>query len=274
MPQVDPFSYTRLGQTWQYPGWLVEVPMAWIYQIFGPGGLNLWTALMVTLSFTFVWRTMSGGVFLRAFVLVLAAATSGVYWAARPYLVTFFLTAVYFWILESHRWRGDDLQPDNYARTMQRLWWLPVLMVAWVNSHGGFAVGFILWGVYWLDAILRWAFEVVSNQRPAVSRETIDGGRRTTNDPTSRHLLSTAYTSLPTVYRLTLVGVLMIVAVCLNPSGPVMLAYPLKTVSIGALQEYIQEWQSPDFHQRAAQPFIWLLVFTFSRWVFHGGGWR
>ena len=43
-----------------------------------------------------------------------------------------------------------------------------------------------------------------------------------------------------------------------------MLAYPFKTVSIGALQDYILEWQSPDFHLRQAQPFIWLLLLTFA----------
>lgn len=39
VPQVDPFSYTREGQSWQYPGWLVEVPMYGIYLTLGPGGL-------------------------------------------------------------------------------------------------------------------------------------------------------------------------------------------------------------------------------------------
>jgi hypothetical protein len=39
-----------------------------------------------------------------------------------------------------------------------------------------------------------------------------------------------------------------------------MLLYPFKTVGIGALQEYIQEWQSPDFHQMQVQPFLWFLL--------------
>jgi hypothetical protein len=56
----------------------------------------------------------------------------------------------------------------------------------------------------------------------------------------------------------------MLLAVCINPSGPVMLLYPFKTVSIGALQEYIQEWQSPDFHARNVQPFIWMALLTFG----------
>lgn len=264
VPQVDPFSYTRLGQPWHYPGWLVEVPMNWIFQALGPGGLNLWTACMVTLTFLFVWKTLRGGVFLRAFAIVLAAVTSGVYWAARPYLVTFLLTAVYFWILESYRWRMDDSQPGASINAVKRLWWLPVLMLIWVNSHGGFAVGFILWGVYWFDDVLRWALQAFRVHLSAFSRETGDDGRRMADDSTSHTVQSTAYSSRTAFYRLTLVGVLMIVAVCLNPSGPVMLAYPFKTVSIGALQEYIQEWQSPDFHLRSAQPFIWLLIFTFG----------
>jgi hypothetical protein len=233
VPQVDPFSYTRLGQPWQYPGWLVEAPMAWIFRLLGPGGLNLWTGLMVTLAFAFVWRDLSGGVFLRSFTLVLAAAASGVYWAARPYLVTFLLAAVFLWLLERDRWQPTD-------RTLNGLWSLPILMVVWANSHGGFAIGFILWGVYWFAEGLNWLLPVLTRRR------TLFNGQQ-------RRFV-----------RLSLLGVFMILAVAINPSGPTMLAYPFKTVSIGALQDYIQEWQSPDFHLRQAQPFIWLLLATFA----------
>ncbi len=43
-----------------------------------------------------------------------------------------------------------------------------------------------------------------------------------------------------------------------------MLLYPLKTVKIQSLQEYIQEWQSPDFHTPQVQPFLVLLLATFA----------
>lgn len=233
VPQVDPFSYTRLGQLWQYPGWLVEVPMAWIYKMLGPGGLNLWTAFMITMAFAFIWRTLSGGAFLHAFVLVLAAAASGVYWAARPYLVTFLLAAIYLWLLEGDRWRRTH-------RSLNGLWALPVLMVIWANSHGGFAIGFILWGIYWFAEGVTWLLPVLFH------RDSLGNGRQ------ERFI------------RLSLIGGLMIAAVAVNPSGLAMLAYPFKTVSIGALQDYILEWQSPDFHSRQVQPFIWLLLLTFG----------
>ncbi len=148
----DVFSFTRHGVPWYYPGWLIEVPLYWIYQLSGPAGLNLLTAAIVSLALFFVWLTLNGGVFLKAFTLVLAAAVSAVYWAARPYLLTFLLAAVFLWVLEGWRWRP--------ARTTERrLWLLPVLMVVWVNSHGGFFVGFILIGIYLAGELVSWLNE-------------------------------------------------------------------------------------------------------------------
>ncbi|MCS6883764.1 MAG: hypothetical protein NZU74_20800, partial [Chloroflexaceae bacterium] len=40
--------------------------------------------------------------------------------------------------------------------------------------------------------------------------------------------------------------------------------YPFKTVGIGALREFIQEWQSPNFHALEQQVFLWLLLATFA----------
>ena len=229
--QADPFSYTRGGAAWRYPGWLVQIPLALVYRGLGPGGLNLWVAGMVTLAFWFVYRTMEGGVFTKAFVMVLAAAAAGVYWAARPYMVTFVLTAVFLWILEDFRKGKRD-----------RLWWLPVLMVLWANSHGGFAAGFLLWGVYLVGAGVLW----VRDRRRVVS--AIEPSK--IEDRTSK------------ISRLIVVGALLVAAVALNPSGPAMLLYPFKTVSIGALRDFIQEWQSPNFHEARVQPFAWMLLLT------------
>jgi hypothetical protein len=228
VPQTDPFSYTRGGAPWQYPGWLVEVPMALIYRVSGPGGLNLWTAAMVTLTFAFLWRALTGGAFLRAFTLILAATASGVYWAARPYLVTFLFAAIFLWVLEDFRWGRAD-----------RLGWLPVLMAIWANSHGGFAVGILIWGVYLVDAYFRDQIKLL---------DSLEWRNLVRFQPAARKLL--------------VIGGLLLVAVMVNPSGPVMILYPFKTVAINSLSEFIQEWQSPDFHSRQVQPFLWLLFAT------------
>ncbi len=224
VPVTDPFSYTRFGAEWRIPGWLVQVPMTLMYKAGGPGLLNVWVAVMVMLSFWIVSKAMEGGVFTKAFVIVLGAAAAGVYWAARPYMVTFLLTAVFLRILEDWRCGRKD-----------RLWWLPALMVVWANSHGGFAVGVIIYGVYAVGAIWR-----------ASQRERIRYDRR--GDPAGRPY------GLD-LRKLILVGVVMIAAIAVNPAGPEMLLYPFKTVAIESLQDFIQEWQSPNFHERQVWPF-------------------
>jgi hypothetical protein len=51
-------------------------------------------------------------------------------------------------------------------------------------------------------------------------------------------------------------------AVAINPNGTAMWVIPIKTVGVGVLRDFISEWQSPDFHQLAQQPFLWLLMAT------------
>ena len=237
--QTDIFSTTRNGAPWNYPGWLVEVPLYWIYTATGAAGLNLWTAATVTLAFFFVWLTLSGGVFLRAFTLILATAVSAVYWAARPYLVTFLLAAIFLWVLEGWRWK-----PNSEKGTTAMV--ITPLMVIWANSHGGFAVGFILIGIYLAGEILGWL-----SLRWRMHRQTINDKQQ-------------VETMQARLIRLGIILALTVLAVCLNPAGPVMLLYPLKTVGIRSLQLYIQEWQSPDFHTSQVQPFLVMLLLTLA----------
>ena len=222
---VDRFSFTRAGEPWKYPGWLIEVPMFLIYQGFGPGGLNVLTALVITLTFVFVWQTLTGGPFLRAFVIIFAAIVSGVYWAARPYLITFLLSAVFLWVLEDYR-----------LGRVNRLWLLPILMVIWANSHGGFIIGFILWAVYLMGQL--GGLKLTDLNRPGIIN------------------------IIKMLYPLLVIGLGLVIAVCINPSGPIMLLYGFKTLSIKTLRDYIQEWQSPNFHELQVQPFVWMLLLT------------
>lgn len=224
IPKIDYFSYTRVGETWNYPGWLIELPMYLIYKMFGPGGLNIWTAFMVTLAFIFIWLACGADEFIKAFVLVFAAVSSGVYWSARPHLVTFLFSALYLYLLEKYRWS------ENYQK-IKYLGWLPPIMVIWANSHGGFIVGFMVLAAYFVDSLIKYG----------------------SDKATKKHIIT-----------LALIGLGMILAVCINPSGYNMLRYPFNTVQINALKDYIQEWQSPNFRQLTVQPFIWLLLITFS----------
>ncbi len=219
----DAFSHTRLGQPWINHSWLTEIAMAALYRLGGYGALNLATAVVVWLTFVFVYRSGAGGSYLRIFVTLLAAVASAVYWSARPQIVSMLLAAVFNAVLLDYRWRG-----------VNRLWLLPPLMVAWVNLHGGFAIGFIL-----LAAVL--VGEIVESFRQRMKPLRVER-----------------------MIWLGGIGLACAAAATVNPYGPALLLYPFKTVSIGVLQNYIQEWQSPNFHAREAQVFILLWLATFG----------
>lgn len=269
--KTDPFSYTRSGAAWEYPGWLAEIGMFWIYHLFGPGGLNAGVALAVTATFGLIWLTMKGNVYFKAFLLVLAAAASGVYWAARPYMVTFFFTAVYLVVLEKERsWWEEEAQEfevhQGWLRSDRLIWLLPAVMLLWGNSHGGFAVGFILFGVYFLGILFGqgllfdyWKIFKSSNVRTGNKLTLLWKSNpqlmENSNLRQSRHRR---------LQRFFLAGLLMVLALMINPAGPDMLLYPLDTVGIEALQKYIEEWQSPNFHEARVIPFLLLMAVTFG----------
>ena len=52
----DPFSITRYQESWRYPGWLAQLVLFEAYQGMGFAGLNIITALMVTIAFMWIWR--------------------------------------------------------------------------------------------------------------------------------------------------------------------------------------------------------------------------
>jgi hypothetical protein len=226
----DLFSLTRQGESWEYPGWLAEIAIYGAFNLFGFPGLNLLTALAVTAAFIMLWFALEGRLLLRSAVLLLAAITSAVFWSARPQIFSLTLSAAYLLILEREQRSAGRL-----------LWLLPPLMALWVNLHGGFAIGFILIALYLIGTLLAAALDW--NQRALGLRRTWGLYRRR-------------------IVRLAGVGLLGAVFVGINPHGYTMLSYPFKTVSIGVLQSYIQEWQTPDFHQAQVLPFLLMMLLS------------
>jgi hypothetical protein len=227
----DPFSLTRQGQTWVYPGWLSQIILYSVYNLLGFAGSNLFTALMVLTAFGILWATLEGKELLRAFILLLAAATSALYWSARPQIFTLVLASACLFLLESAK-KGKR----------KRLWILPVLIALWVNIHGGFIVGYLLIGIYFLSEVIDVIISMVLNQKK--------NHEEWQNRKEFLSVLSAA-------------GIASILAGMINPHGPSILLYPFQTISIGTLQDYIAEWQSPNFHNPEVQPFILLLFLTF-----------
>jgi hypothetical protein len=223
VPTTDPFSSTMLGKPWVDIYWLAQAGWYLLYQAFGPAGLSLLVTALVMVSLIFVWKQLSGPVFLRALIVILVAVVSGPVWTARPHLMTYLLTAVTAYLIYLYKWKQLD-----------RLWVIPLVVVLWVNVHGGYIAGFML-----LGAVL--AGEIANHVLKFSGPEVLSWQRW-------RKLLI-----------ITLVSGLVLL---INPYTVQAVVLPFKTVNIGVLQDFIQEWASPNFHELYQQPLVWMLLLT------------
>ncbi len=220
---ADPFSHTFAGEPWVNHSWGSQIVMTLVWRAGGNAGLALYTAVLATAGMAMVYRVCSGNVYVRAFVLVLGAATAAVFWSARPQMISFFLSTVILYLLYSYKREKID-----------RLWLIPVVILLWGNLHAGFSIAFIFLGGFV-------AGEVMGNLFGGADRVDWRGLR-----------------------KVILVSVASVGALVINPYGLEMLKVPFATVSIGALQDFIQEWNSPNFHERQTWPFVFMIVAMFG----------
>jgi hypothetical protein len=157
--------------------------------------------------------------------MVLGAVTSAVIWVARPQMVSFLLAGLILLMLEKYKREGR-----------RWIYGFPLIMLLWANIHGGYAIAFMLLGVY-------------------VIGETFNRLTRHTADPVL---------SWRQIGVLLAVGLIGFGFVAINPHGWHMWLYPFRTVGIGALRDFIQEWRSPDFHLPFTWPFIVMLLVTLA----------
>jgi hypothetical protein len=223
MIYTDQFSFTVNGQPWINHSWGSQLILFGVWRLAGNVGLSLYTSVLATAGMAFVYRMCEGNVYLRSFALVIGAATAAVFWSARPQMVSFFLSTVLLYILYLHKRKKID-----------RIWFIPLLMALWGNLHAGFSIGFI----FLFGSIVGEVFGNIFN-------------------PSSEEVVP-----IVGVRKMVVVTVVSIAAMVINPYTVQILALPFKTVSIGALQNFIQEWNSPDFHGRQTWPFIFLLLGT------------
>ena len=253
---IDLFSYTRFNQAWINHSWLSQILMAIIYRVGGYGGLNLATAFVIVLAFVFVYRAGEGGKYLRAFIIILAATTSAVYWSARPQILSLLFTSIFVYVLYDYLWRD-----------VNRCVLLPPLMLLWVNLHGGFAIGFIVLVIVFVGELLRTSLRGAFFATKQSQSVTEIASQRTLAMTVWSHAVSPVRFVLLGMTNskarwIGAIGLACAIAACINPYGAQMLFYPFRTVSIGVLQNFIQEWQSPNFHQPEAQVFIVMLLAT------------
>jgi len=230
IPLFDVFSHTMPGQPITQHEWLSTIIFAWLDSYFGLQSVVLLSALVIATTILLVFNFLkksTQSLLISVFVSLLVMVTSMVHWLTRPHIFTFLLLVIWIIVLE------------NFRTGKEKRWWLlPLVMLIWVNLHGGFIIGFISWillgiGVFW-DRI----FYKSENE-------------------------SAFKDHFPKVYFLSVV--LSFLASLLNPSGIFLWKRVISHVGNKYLADVTLEFQSPNFHDVHAWPFliyIGLLIFV------------
>jgi hypothetical protein len=122
---------------------------------------------------------------------------------------------------------------DRSDRKPAVLWWTVPLTVVWVNLHAGYALGISLLLLALVGDVIEADFASQASPRSSAGR-----------------------------------GILMLViAACLavvpfNPNGFRLYSYPIETLRSRAMQAYISEWFSPDFHAAKYLLFLAMVLAT------------
>ncbi|HEY1659038.1 MAG TPA: hypothetical protein VGG14_11875 [Candidatus Sulfotelmatobacter sp.] len=120
---------------------------------------------------------------------------------------------------------------ERSEKNPELLWWTVPLTLLWVNLHAGFALGLAVYAVFILGALIEAGFS---------------------------HNLHSGL-----LHPAALVFGIDILIVPLNPNGLRMYSYPFETLRSSAMQNYIAEWASPNFHRAEYLPFLLLVLATF-----------
>jgi len=208
----DVFSHTLTGGPRVHYEWFSEVIMAVSQRIFSYYGLALLAAIYVMAALWLMYRLTTGTLGVRLLLVLLAANASMTASMARPQAWMLIFTLVLVGMVLR---RGPGLR------------WLPVIMFAWANLHGGWVNGYIILAA-------------------AVFAETVK-------------LIFGRGGDIVWLRRLILWSLAGALALTLNPYGSDILLVPLDTFKQAALP-YINEWLPPDLLNSTHVGFLVLLA--------------
>ncbi len=201
LPKTNYWSFSAPDTTWYNISWLWDVIISLIAQYFGLESLYYFNAFFYAL----ILAAISYGLIIRNCQLSSIAITvfilTFVLWnqiCLRPYSYSFLMIVLFQAFLYQY----------HTKKKLTYLLILPVIMISWVNIHGGFIGGFILIGAYGLSAL-------------------------------SNH-------SWKEVTFLAITGILCLISLLINPYG-IDIYNGVTSTTASKFTRYIDEWQKFTF---------------------------
>lgn len=148
VPHVDLFTYADAGRAWIDLHWGFQVLVSALYDFGGPAGAILLVlakaacvAAMLALGLAASGRTLPLGMRVCLWLLPMLALLGRT--PVRPETVTLVMLALWLWLL------------PRISERPHWMWGLPLLQVVWLNLHGLFILGLVVWGCYGADQLAR-----------------------------------------------------------------------------------------------------------------------
>jgi len=231
LPQGDIFSFTYLNQPWVLHEWLFEVVLYSMFAWLGPFGVKLLTATlaMAALGITYATLKRFTATPSVAFALLLAACVPfslGI--SPRPQLITYVFFASFLYILLNYK----------YFQASRYLFALPLLMVIWVNAHGGYLAGIMLLGLF---VACEWANYLIFSER----------------DSKRKHQL----------LQLTISAAATTIASAINPEFIGHWLYPFQVAGMDVTRQ-ISEWKSPGFQDWGTRSYLLIVMAFFISYTY------
>jgi hypothetical protein len=156
IPTEDIFSFTKYGDPLTPHEWLSDLIFAAVNKAVGLDGVVWLTALILAGSLWLVYKyslNLSNMSLIALLGGVLGAAASSLHWLTRPHIFTILLAAV---------WTGEL---EKMRLGVRKSWLIfPLLMLIWVNLHGAFIAGLLIWACYFIGMLLDQQISLRKNQ--------------------------------------------------------------------------------------------------------------
>ncbi|MFA6269718.1 MAG: hypothetical protein WC657_00725 [Candidatus Paceibacterota bacterium] len=143
------YSYTENNFAFVNHHWLSGVIFYLLFVSFSFYSLSVFYILLVTSAFYLLFRIAREeiGIEIASILAVLTLPIITQRAEVRPEAVTYFFIALFFYIL----WQWQKDEGKN-----KKILVLPLLMLLWINLHVGFIFGFVLFGAFWLDEVIKY----------------------------------------------------------------------------------------------------------------------
>src|SRR5450759_4612138 len=224
LPRADMYSFTVPGHPWINHEWLAELPYYFAWRVLGLSGIDALSVAVLSLIFLGVlylsYRecgNYKAAVLASSYAIFLGRVSFG------PRTILFGYVYLVVLLIVLQRFRQNGHAP---------LWLIPPLFCLWVNTHGSWSIGMIIFSI------------IAAGGLVGLKRGMLDSEPWT---PAQRKNLLLAWGA-------------SVAALFVNPFGARLVFSPLDLAFQKLAIKHVEEWVSVNFHDARGKFVIVLLI--------------